>query len=315
MRGPVRRQRLRAAAGCVLVLATASLLLGCAEEGPASSARDTAQHFRLAQIQPPAAQRMTTIRVEQVSSAPPSDFGWSVARFVPASDELSISWTDSPHAACGQADLVQVFETDEAVVIGVRNTRFRPPVACTAEGFGHLAAVRLRRPLGTRALVVPMKESSITGTTEEFRASLFRSPAELPEPGCDVSGVPVGMPDASTMLAPPSPDSVTVCRYSWDDQGTVVARISIDDAVEAAAIAARLNSAVVSPRPARAGVGCDDVERTRYSLTFAGPRMLVPISTDAPACGELTNGVIAIPSTAVVDEGLRALFPSDAPRR
>ncbi|TDS79498.1 hypothetical protein CLV52_0027 [Amnibacterium kyonggiense] len=304
---------MRAAAGCILVLATASLLQGCAGEGPASSIPNTSQHFRLVQIQLPAAQRMTAIRVEQVASAPSSDFGWSIARLDPASDQLSISWTDSPHAACGQADLVQVFETDEAVVIGVRDTRFRPPVACTADGFGHVTSVRLRRAVGRRALVVPMKESSITGTTEEFRASLIRRPAELPEPGCDVTGVPVGMPDASTMLAPRSPDSVMVCRYSWHDQGTVVSRISVDDAVEAAAIAARLNSAVVDPRPARAGVGCDDVERTRYSLTFAGPRVLVPVSTDAPGCGELTNGVIAIRSTAGVDESLRALFPDDDP--
>lgn len=316
-------QTMRPARVLMLAGVVVLLLAGCGLRAPATS--DPAGEsvhpalqpatgpapdvFQLVSLRPPLGQGNTKIAVKRVSTPPSGDFAWSVDRFDPASSRLLISWTDSPTVVCGRANLIQVQETRHTVVIGVQDTRARLPVACSDVGLGHVTGVQLQQPLGGRALVVPLQKADITGTTAAFRSTLMTTSGKLPKPGCDSTGVPVGMSDARTTLAPREASSVVVCRYAWRDGQTRISQVTITDPARAAELARQINRTTTDLKPAHAGSGCDDYERTHYALTFAGrDRLLVPVTTDASTCGQISNGASTARTPLALVDALDALF-------
>jgi hypothetical protein len=254
---------------------------------------------------PPGVGQPYAARIERVRSVARNGYSWTVPSLDPASAVLRLDWVDGATLECGEADRVQVQETEDAVVIGVEATRADRSRVCAASGVPRTATLRLRHPVGTRALLEPA-----SGSNDGLpRTADARTP---PEPRCTsdaVRDVPIGMRDATARLAPRGAVRALVCRTSWPKGRARTDALRIDDPSAVAALVAAFDT-VRDLHPASDPVAsCRRSKGAVYAVHLQGKGVRVEVRADEIDCATVTNGAATGTMTPELVRALDALLP------
>lgn len=297
--GGVRARRAWVAGVAAAVLLSAA---GC-------STRDIveAPAVHLVQVAQRSMGDLAKVHVARVDRVSTSSTEWQAVGVDPASRTIAMTWTDGFSPACGQVDRIEVAERADTVTIGLSDTADDPDRICAAIGNLHRFDLQLRHPLAGRALVEPV--TGVNDGLPHFRSGM------PPVPTCSTDAnpadVPVGMPDATTRLAPRSATHASICRTTWPHGSARTSAAQVSDPSAVRRLVRVLNDAT-HVRPARddqSGCGARS-PGAWYAVYLTGPHTQVEVFVDEINCATVTNGVLLGRATPAIEQTLANHFRS-----